>query len=179
MSATIIFAFGKDGNIKDSYEISNAFRGAMAVWLELEKRYLPPAIWKFEPEHPTPPNWSRMYGYNDDQAQEVWNLFSNKDVSLNERICLGTTFDNVLVKKEDIKTVISAFKAFGGGTSLPEQAKILEVLADDDDCIAVGWGQTNVCGENWECYECDENGEPICYNCLTGEKHWWLFDELR
>lgn len=24
----------------------------------------------------------------------------------------------------------------------------------------------------------DYNGEPICYNCLTGDKHWWLFDEI-
>lgn len=105
---------------------------------------------------------------------------------LRDRIVLFTTFDNCLVKKEDIPRVIEALRAFEGDdhkgeTNLGEQADILQTIYDDPETIAVGWNQTSVTVESWENiggYD-EEKDEAIPYNCLTGDKHYWLFDELK
>ena len=81
--------------------------------------------------------------------------------------------------------MIEAFRAFEGDgnkgeTNLGEQADILQSIYDDPEAIAVGWNQTSVMCENWANiggYD-EEKDEPIPYNCLTGDKHYWLFDEL-
>lgn len=108
-------------------------------------------------------------------------LADRSDVSDVDRICLFTTFDNCLVKKDDIPKVIEVFRLFKGETSLKEQADILEQMYVDDDCIAVGWNQTSVNGDTWVNlggYD-EDNDESIPYNCLTGTKHYWLFDEMK
>jgi len=64
---------------------------------------------------------------------------------------------------------------------LPEQAEILRKIAEDDNVIAVGWSQNSVSCEGWDAaggYD-EETEESLPYNCLTGTKHYWLFDELK
>ncbi|NBI80505.1 hypothetical protein D3Z48_00180 [Clostridiaceae bacterium] len=55
------------------------------------------------------------------------------------------------------------------------------IAADDPEIMAVGWNQTSVNGTTWDNdggYD-DEAEKSRPYNCLTGDKHFWLFDELR
>jgi hypothetical protein len=179
MSTTEIYSFDKEGNASFYDDVHNAWRGAMAVWKIVEERHLTPYLPKF----PFPSQFSkpsRTTAISDETAMnEIWGLWDNPNVPENDRIVLGTTFDKVLVKKEDIPKVIEAFRSFGGETSLPEQADILQALFEDDDCIAVGWNQTSVNGDTWSNYRYnEETGECDPYNCLTQDEHWWLFEEL-
>lgn len=163
MSYTELFGFDRKGNAYPQAEVENAWRGAMAIWNIMEKRHLPPAP------------YSRLM--NPVEAKKIWGLYADKRVPMHERIVLLSTMDKCLVKKEDFPRLIEAFRKFEGDTSLPEQADILETMMADDDCIAVGWNQTTVSASHWSRYDEDADDE-IPYNCLTGEDHFWLFDDL-
>lgn len=197
MSYTEIYAFDKAGLPRLYGEVHNSYRGAMAVWNILDERHLPP----YMPEYVKSCNWyrsdmtpeevERRLGYRPRRTSdycgkekpicEVWNLADNPEIPEHERIVLHTTFDDCLVRAENLPAVIAAFRQFEGDTSLKEQADILQRAADDPEIIAVGWNQTSVNGDSW--YNAGgydhEAEEDIPYNCLTGDKHYWLFDELR
>ena len=177
MSYTEIYAFGKDGNAHLAGEVHNAWRGSMAVWQIMEKRYLPQF---YDHGVKTTRMLSGKHG-KDVPACEVWALADDTGKPLHERIVMFTTFDDCLVKAEDIPKVVDAFRKFEGETSLNEQADILEKLAQDHEVIAVGWNGTSVNAENWaNTGGYDEEAEEVLpYNCLTGDRHYWLFDELR
>lgn len=183
MSCVEIYKFDKQGEPYLYGEVHNSFRGGMAIWRYLEGKYLPPFFpaWakksglSFDSR-----SWSRCFNSDMKNMQEIWDLWKSDSVSRDEKICLMTTFDNVLVKKENIPSVVKAFRVFEGDTNLKEQADILERLISDEDCIAVGWNGTSVNGTTWDNragYD-EENERHIPYNCLTGNEHWWLFDEL-
>lgn len=190
MSCTEIFGFDKEGNAYHQADVKNAWRGAVAIWRILEATYLPPYIPQYARQLgiTTSGECKRRFAYTPLRCntfekgaiEEVWNLSDRQDVTLTDRICLYTTFDKCLVKREDIPKVIEAFRAFAEGTSLKEQADVLEQMYSDENCIAVGWNQTSVAVESWANfggYDKD-NDTPIPYNCLTGTEHYWLFDEL-
>lgn len=164
MSCTEIYGFDKDGNAYCQTEVKNAWRGAMAIWNALGERYLPLGKSIF----------------NNERMRQIWSLYDSSNISNTDKICLGTTFDKVLIKREDIPDVVEAFRDFDGDTSLKEQADILEEMFKDGDCIAVGWNQTSVTCENWENFGGydEEKDESIPYNCLTGTEHWYLFDDF-
>lgn len=172
MSYTEIYGFDKTGKAYFAGKVDNAFRSAIMIWMLMEERYLPPYI-------PQGCIGNRTYTrcaafFNEKAMQEVWDLVLDKNVPEKDRICMCTTFDNCLVKKEEIPDVVDAFRKFGGSTSLPEQAKILEKLYTDDNCIAVGWNQTSVNCDNW----LNRGSAGNEYNCIIGEEHFWLFEEL-
>lgn len=173
MSYTEIYGFDKTGNAYFEDEVKNSFRSAMAIWQTLEDRYLPKRIvYGME--------MSRTHDIVGSKIEEIWGLYKNDKVSYTDKICLHTTFDACLVKKENLPKVIKAFREFEGETSLKEQADILEKMYADENCIAVGWNQTSVNGDEWSNkggYD-EENDCHIPYNCLSGEYHYWLFDEL-
>lgn len=189
MSYTEIYGFDKEGNAYLCAEIKNAFRSAMAIWKILEERYLP----KYVPEYAKKIGitsaemcekilrfrTTRVNTLGEENAmKEIWDLYENEKVSVTDRICLGTTFDWVLVKKEDLHYVIEAFREFEGETSLKEQADILEKLQEEKELIAVGWNQTSV-DDGWNVlggYD-EESDMNLPYNCYIGTNHWWLFDE--
>ena len=197
MSYTEIYAFDKTGLPRLYGEVHNSWRGAIAVWKIIEDRHLPP----FVPEYVKFCNWycpgmtpeeiKQLLGYKpsratcydgkEEPAREIWNLVDNPEVPEHEKIVLHTTFDDCLVRAENLPAVIAAFRQFEGETSLKEQADILQKAADDPEIIAVGWNQTSVNGDSWYNgggYD-EEAEESLPYNCLTGDKHYWLFDELR
>lgn len=181
MSYTEIYKFKKNGNAESLADVRNSWRGAMAIWNILDIRYLPPYI----------PEWAKSLAEQKDRyyrsgdfdgeaLKEVWALFDREDILLVDRIALGTTFDNVIVMREDIPKVISAFESFVGETSLPEQAAILTNALKNDDLIAIGWNQTSVNGDTWTNiggYD-EENEEYLPYNILTMTEHWNLFQDL-
>ena len=192
MSYTAIYAFGKDGNAFFYGQIANAWRGAMAIWRTLEERYLPTCVpswvkarYWFRPDMPQDELIKRI-GYKPSRLmsggdpKDIWELAQNPDVSMTDRIVLYTTYDKALVKKEDLPKVIDAFRKFDGVSSLPEQAEILEVAYNDPDVFAIGWDQNSTVADNWGNHGgYDENrDEEIPYNYLSGEEHFWIFDEL-
>lgn len=181
MSYTEIFTFDKKGNASQYGEVKNAFRGAMQVWNLLDFKYLPPFIPTWALNLPVrEERYHRSSDFMGGGLKEVWSLFDNPDISETDKIVLGTTFDNVVVMKENLQSVIDAFRAFEGETSLKEQADILEEALNDEDVIAVAWNQTSVNGGAWETgdvfYDEDGDEQLVPYN-LSGDKHWDLFNE--
>ena len=181
MSYTEIFKFRKDGNAEAIGETKNAFRSAMAVWDILDKKYLP----KFVPE------WAKRIGEVDKEyfrssdfggggLKEVWDLFNKENVSETDKIALGSTFDKVIVLKEDLPKLIEAFKSFEGETSLKDQVVIIEeALVEDPELLGIAWNQTSVNGDCWTNFGGydEEKQEEIPYNILTMDEHWNLFEE--
>jgi len=195
MSYTELYGFDKNGDAYFQAEVPNSWRGAVAIWGIMEKKYLPPYI----PNYVKSTNWyfngisfdevTCKLGYapsricsmfeSNNPIKEIWDLVDNERVPQIEKIVLMTTFDKVLVKKENMPKVIEGFIKFDGESSLKEQAAILQKMYKDENCIAVGWNQTSVNADNWGSFNYNEEtgyGEP--YNCLTQNEHFWLFDEL-
>lgn len=190
MSTTMMYAFGTNGNAYLYGETHNAWRGAWTIWEYLEKKYLPPYI----PEYVQSCNWydpslsyEEIVRYltfpptrlNDtEKSKAIWALYNDPKVDRVDKIVLATTFDHPIIPKTNIQEVIDAFEDFEcENTSLPEQAIILRKMLADDNVIAVGWNQTSVSADDWENWGVDENGDPIPYNCLTGNEHFNPFDE--
>lgn len=181
MSYTELYKFKKNGNGVFLDEVQNSHRGAMSVWCILEERYLSefiPDYVKNLPMSLRQTTYSRVSGKN---IKEVWDLFYDDNVSLTDKIVLGTTFDNVIVYKKDFKKVIDSLNNFGDDnrTNLKEQAKIIESIINSKLVIAIGWNQTSINGDNWSNYGgYNRNDNPIPYNILTGNKHWDLFEDI-
>jgi hypothetical protein len=180
MSYTEIYKFKKDGNAECFAEVKNAFRGAMAIWTNVEKRYLPKYIptWAMGD---TSKEYSRTSDFTGGGLKEVWALFDSDKISETDKIVLGSSFDNVVVMKEDLPKLIEAFRNFEGETSLKEQADLIEnAFKNDDDLLAIAWNQTSVNGDAWESNETglDGDGDEIHlpYNLLKHDKHCNLFE---
>lgn len=170
MSYTQILVATNDGDLNVAAEIHNSWRGAMAIWATLEKRYLPPFMPEWAKGMNLPYEPSRTMG---DGIKEIWELANDKRVSEVDSICLRSTFDNVIVHKENFGRIIEAFNAFEGETSLKEQAQFIGSLLNDPNITAIAWRQTSVTGDMWTVWTGDET---IPYNILTGTKHWELFE---
>ena len=183
MSYTEIYKFNKNGNAEAIGEIRNAFRGAMAVWSSLEKKYLPEFIPEWAKSFPAEPGktYSRISSMNQEDMKEIWGIVKHPDITDTHKIAMNSTFDNVVVKRENLERLLVAFREFEFETSLKEQADLIEAaLKDDPELLGIAWNQTSVCGDTWDNiggYD-EETEEPIPYNLLKEEKHWFLFEEL-
>lgn len=193
MSSTDIYGFRKTDNCAElCASIPNAWRGAMAIWSALEEKYLPPYI----PDHVKFCNWYRpdmsfdeivqRNGYKptrcntitlnpkDSPIHDVWNLTYSFDLTKEDRIALYSTFDRILVSADYTPEVIAAFRASKlEGTSLSEQADVLENLLKSGEYIAFGWGNSTS-PHQWDSYAQAQDGTDIPYNCKTGKDHWWI-----
>lgn len=157
MSYTEIIKFDKNGKPHSGGRVQNASQGSYSIWNLLTNKYLTRDFNNIDPK----------------KEQETWNLFRDSRLTDTEKIVLGSTFDYVLIKKDDINQVVDAYKKFCKEfsaserfpLSLDKQRVILEKLESDEDCIAVGFHQNSVSCDMWN-----------DYNCLTGEKHWYLFE---
>ena len=179
MSCTEIYGIKKN-TVECIGETRNSWHGAMAVWVFLEKKYLPKYVpdWAFDVNQ----EYSRTsaMGQADGPIKEIWDLFKSPKVTESERIVLGSTFDNVLAKVESIDKVLQAFREFKGETTLKEQADIIEqAIKEDPEIVAIGWNQTSVNGDTWasDSYD-EEKEEPVWYNLETGTRHWFLIETL-
>lgn len=183
MSYTEIYKFNKKGNAEDLAEVKNAWRGAMAIWNIMDERYLPPFIpeWAKRSEQPLQERYHRSADMGDDGLKLVWKLSEDPKIPETDRIALMSTYDNVIVLKEDLPKLIKAFRKFEGETSLKNQADIFEKVLNDKDLIAVGWNQTSVNCDTWMNFGgYTKKDKPISYNILKmKDRHWSLFEELK
>lgn len=198
MSCTRIIAFGKDGYPYFYGEVDNAWLSAFAIWSQMEEKYLPKYRPSYIPKH-IPDDEIKLYlGYEPTRVtsmhkmeaiQEIWDLVDSKDISESERIVMCSTFDKPILRKENFQRVIDAFNDYPGETSLKEQAVIIKKMLNDDNVIALAWNQTSVTHPLWmgkyatlnDEYNPeidDEEKEYINYNCLTGDVHFWMMDDI-
>lgn len=191
MSSTEIVIFDKEGNARWCKDIDNAWRGAMMVWKLLEDKYLPTFRPSYVPKFVPDDEIEEFVGYKPSRTapllneeenlanmRQIWDLFVNEQVSREDKIVLGTTFDRVLVKREDFQCLIDAFESFEGTTSLSEQSEVIRELLYRADVIAVGWNQNSITQNQW-LYDTESgDGEWIPYNCIENTRHSWLFEGL-
>lgn len=180
MSYTEIYKFDKDGNAEHFADIKNAFRSGMAIWNTLDKKYLPKYIPEFaKMMGETDKDYFRSGDFMGRAIKEVWALSEKEGIPKVDKICLRSTFDKVVVMREDLPELIKAFREFEGNTSLKEQADAIEKeMAEDSEFLAIAWNQTSVNGNPWESDDLDESGENyLPYNILKGKEHWSLFGD--
>ena len=111
-----------------------------------------------------------LYGYiptrcsslSIEPMKEIWNLVDDTKLTLAERMCLWTTFDYSVVKKENISDIINAMKEFSTEIFQP-QIDVLNELLKEPDCYAIAWNQTSINCAYWRpCIaECDEDEKPF------------------
>lgn len=175
MSYTEIYSFDAQGRSEFYDKINNSRRGAPAVWRTLESKYLPEFMFTTLGGDKEPA--SRVSLLDPAPLQEIWNMASDPRLSEGERICMLSTFDKVLLRKENFMRVVEAFRAFEGDTNLPEQADVIEHMFNDEGIVALGWNQTSINGSLWDSYNPDTE-EHTPYDLEYGDKHFWLFEEL-
>lgn len=162
MSQTIIIPFDKDGNamLNNEHVFQNAWRGAMAIWLYLLKKY-----------HPQSDPYILMARITD-ANKLISELANNPNLEEWEKIVLHTTYDGALVRREELPRVAAAFMEFPETSSLKAQAVILDLLSKAENISAVGWDQNNICESGWRFAD----GRPYNYN--EGNDHYFIFDEI-
>jgi len=159
MSYTEIYGVKTNGEVVFVDEVRNAFAGAFHVWQSLADAY---GI-----------QGGMLGGFN-----QLWKMADKGVLKDFENITMKATFDNVVVKKEDVPNLLQAFKEYDKtypNSNLPEQARIIsEEILLDEDFIGVCWNQTSVNSNPWvEGYDV-EMDEEIPYNVLNGKRHWFL-----
>lgn len=159
MSYTEIYAVNQEGTVEFVDEVQNAFRSAMHVWAKLSDAY-------------------GIVGGMFTGYKELWQKADTGELKDFEDIVLKSTFDRVMVQKEDMPMLIEAFKEYDKhypNSSLVEQAEIIEQqILHNDNYLALCWRQTSVSDNLWEVGYDEENEETIYYNTGTGDKHWFL-----
>jgi hypothetical protein len=186
MSTVDIYIFDEDGYASYVDHVLNANLGPMMVWQILEKKYLPSLPF---------PNWwdiagggdyySRLClpiciddnGENLNKVKEIMDLVYDPRLSDNERIVLETTFEQCLVKSEDLPMLIEAFCSFDGKTNLPDQAAILQTIISIPEIIAVGFGIS--LADSWTTKglpdpDPENPGGILPYNIFKQTEHWFL-----
>lgn len=169
MSRTELYFVDQAGDVWLHSEYQNSWRGAMLVWMAMARHYL-----GGEP------------GFNigglSKSLQPVWDLFKDTRLPVEMRIVLGSTFDKVMVRKENLPRLITAIRAFeritGDGGNLVLQIPAFEALYLEDDCTAVCWNQTSVCHSPWEIPDDSADDGVRSYNINRDKEHWFLFEEL-
>lgn len=160
MSSTEIYGVKSNGDVILVGDTENAFRGAMHIWSNLSKKY------NIE--------GSMLGGF-----QKLWKKVDTEFLTSNESLILKSTFDNVIIKKQNIPLLIEAFKEYDKEfpySSLLEQIEIIEdEILNDENIIALCWNQTTVNSSPWISY--NEKDEEVYYNVLTDDKHWYSDDE--
>ena len=116
---------------------------------------------------------------NDNQ---LWKSFSSDKLDQCEKICLGITFDNVMVKRENLMRVADALLKFNSIHSSEERvdhllswADDMRTLAKDDTYIAVCFHHTSVSTDIWVVFEDADNERQ--YDISKDKGHWFLFDD--
>lgn len=160
MSYTEIYIIDKNGYALGHREYSNSRGFCARVWDVLCNTY------------------GLKHWYDEEASRRLWKLVDDPDVAEFDRIVLETTFDNVIIRKEDIPRVIEAYyqfeKAHPGGdriNHIPDIAFDLTRLAKDD-IIGVCFYQNSVTSNPWVNYNPEED-ESEAYNIHKQTKHKW------
>lgn len=170
MSYATIYKVPESGGIENYREFPNAIRGAVLLWTYLSRRYL---------------DLDGMPLFGGEDTKRLWALATDERLSEDERIALQTTFDGVMVRRDDFERVAAAFDVVGpmmdDAGHLPAWAATLREMWLDPDCFAACWNQTSVCADTWWRYDtCPTCGQDLedsrMYDISKDSGHWFLFE---
>lgn len=167
MSRTEVYAIRKNGEVRLFKENQNSFRWSPIIWSELEERHLPPFRPSFIPDS-IPDNQIESYlghkpkRHDLEDMRDIWRLYDTDKLSVTERWVLGSTFDNVIVLKEDFSDLIEAYRSFftkENHSSLLELADIYDEMNQDNDIIGVAWSISQI-QNPWQAVEWVDSTHP-------------------
>lgn len=161
MSTTEIMIIKSNGDVVGYEDIQNSWRGAPYVWEQLSEKY-------------------KLYEGMFTGYKKTWGNFNEGVYLKHENIVLGSTFDGVIVSKDNFGKLIHAFKMYATqepNSSFSDQVDIINRMIADEECIGVAWNQTSICDDAWDYGWDEEADEVIPYNIFKGDKHWELFND--
>src|SRR5690625_3399276 len=107
----------------------------------------------------------------------LWEMANQGKLNEHECIAVRSTFDNVIVKKEELPMMIDAYleddKEFSNSSLLEQVVIITDQLLNNEEMRGVCWNQTSVNSNPWADYD-EEKDEEVPYNIFEGERHWFL-----
>ncbi|KST45400.1 hypothetical protein [Enterococcus durans] len=162
MSTTEIYAIEKNGDVVPYGSAQNSWLGGMHVWNSLSEKY--------------DLGEGMMFGFD-----RTWNCFGKGIYEEYEDVVLGSTFDNVIVLKENIDQLLTSFKKYYSvypNSNFGQQIEVIEAMKADENIIGVAWCQTSLADDLWDYGYDEEKDKVIPYNIFKGENHGELFDLL-
>ena len=174
MSSKTLISFDKKGEQQEVKEYRNSHRWAIFHWTQFAEKYL---IKKDHMENPLESGF--IFMMDEEKAKKLWALSKDSKLPLYERACLTASYDNVVLKHENIEKFCGHILEFANDFKLGHYAQMyldLLELVNDKDCLGVCWIATSVCGDAWQVYE----GEDNCrgYNLLKDKGHYFLYDDV-
>lgn len=140
----IYFAKRHRGDWELYAEVKQARNGALAFWMYLEKKYLPPYMaFGYLPG-------SRLTFGSDKDQWEVWDLCHDPRLTSQERLLLFSTFDYRYLPVEHVLDLVEAMRWVHGQmdskSNFGSQADVLVRLFNErKDAVAVSFVGTSVC----------------------------------
>lgn len=161
MSYTEVFAVRANGDVTLYGEAHNAFGGAMYIWMKLKEKYNVTA--------------ATFMNFN-----PLWKMAGNLEEA--DNWVLASTFDNVVIDKEHLPTLIKHLKTFIAvyhSSTLETEIEILERALNDEAIQAVAFNQTSVNADTWRIPLSEEDQEETGdstrpYNINIDKGHWYL-----
>lgn len=178
MSRTELYIVKKEGNLELFKEFGNSHRGAALLWSNLCEKYFNNRT-----------GWlSADLSKSDKMRGKLWKLDHDPRVPRELRILLISTFDHMLIRKENFEKFIIACEEVYQKDYLEEMGHfkiyptiLLEIL-NYVDCIGIGWNQTSVCSDVWYVYDtckyCVDGTIQRDYNIFKDNDHNFLFEYL-
>lgn len=150
MASTEIYVIRKDRSADLYDSVPKAMGGALLMWQNLEKKYLPSYTdsdnakffdWLKE-------RWGYVhrFAYGEKAMREIWELWDNPNVSEDDKIILATTFDQTYIERDLLPRVSDLYRHADISTEqMARQADVLDRIYDgEDDCLGVFIHATNV-----------------------------------
>ncbi|MCH1975617.1 hypothetical protein MCG01_13555 [Enterococcus hirae] len=162
MSTTEIYAIEKNGDVVPYGSAKNSWLGGMHVWKSLDEKY--------------DLGGDMLIGFD-----ATWKAFNKGIYEEYENVVLGSTFDNVIVLKENIDQLLTSFKKYYSvypNSNFGQQIEVIEAIKADENIIGVAWCQTSVVDDLWDYGYDEEKDKVIPYNIFKGENHGELFELL-
>jgi len=142
----------------------------MRVWNSLVAEFLKPR--------------SKYWLCDENTVAELWKLVANPDLPVCARVVLASTFDKVMVKREDFASLATSMRVFDRTfpsppnyvNHLPEMAGAIDGLLKDEGAQALCWYPMSVAEDLWYVGGGEDGSDGRGYNIATDKGHWFLFD---
>lgn len=193
MSYTTVYKIDKEGYVIEYEDIDNAHLIFMLIWRIMFDLYNDYFIGDVERPEWMPKDHIMSFGdlQMSGDMTPFWALHANEEVLMEHRIVFASTFDRVIILKENFPELIKSYKKFIEQMSgddfkeffgdfdfngLRRFVEIVKELQEDDECI----GYTtciSLISSFWDEY--DEDGQYTPYNIFKSNNHFNLFNDFK
>jgi len=160
----------ENGDVVGYKKYKNSHGGAAFIWTQLYDKYL-------KDHNISHDSW--LFG-----GDKLWKLSSDKSVPYFARKVLASTYDQVIIKRENLFDLVESFEKFLEVFSSSKNIvchlfnwiEDIREIYKDNFCQGIAFYQMSVGQDPWWVYDNEDEGRP--YNLEKDEGHWFLFDEI-